>query len=387
MSRGGRLRGERRRPAVTPARKGTEGMRIAVLRRGASVLAFAAAAAVMLGGATAARADDPAAPAVPVWKLSSYLSRGADRSFKCDLVEELPSPPRVVVFGGSRALRMDPQTITSLTGLPAFNAAFHNGKPEDAWAFTNWLVGRSPSQPPNVVWCIQATTFADAPLAPGLILDPRLSQSFPPELVAAETATAMQKGERDVLHGCRYGADGMMLWNNYDTKRQRGNTIQRVIRHYLDPEMLATAGNRKIPHHTRAQDYFEKTIQLLNQHGVKPLVVIMPYQPTVLRAFLSVGWGAKERGLHRYLRAVGRRCDFKVLDLVDISTFGGKPNWFYDGAHLTAANSRLLLRYCVRKAPRCFRVSAVPPASARVVAAPTYRPVAEETAVPADQLE
>lgn len=387
MSRGGRLREELEVPAATLARKGTEGMRIAVLRRGAAVLALAAAAAVMLGAAPTARADDLIVPAVPVWKLPAYVSPGWDRSFKCDLVEEMSSAPRVVVFGGSRALRMDPRTIRKLTGLRAFNAAFHNGKPEDAWAFTNWLLSRTPDQPPNVVWCIQATTFTDASIAPGLILDQRLSQWFPPELIAAETPRAVQAGAHDLLHGRRYGADGMMLWNGYDSKLQRGNTIQRAIRHYLDPEMLATAGNRKIPHDTRAQEYFEKTIELLNQHGVKPLIVIMPYQPTVLRAFLSVGWGAKERGLHRYLRAAGRRCDFKVLDLLRVSTFGGHPDWFYDGAHLTAANSRLLLRYCVRKAPGCFRASAVPPASARTVAPPAYRPVPEQTAIPADQLE
>ena len=362
-------------------------MPTAVLRRGAAVLAFAAAAAVMLGAATTARADDPVAPAVPVWKLSSYVSRGWDRSFKCDLVEEMPSAPRAVVYGGSRGLRMDPRTIRKLASLPAFNAAFHNGKPEDAWAFTNWLLSRNPDQPPNVVWCIQATTFADVPMAAGLIVDERLSQWFPPELIAAETDRAMSEPERDLLHGRRYGADGMLLWNGYDRKRQQGNTLKRAIRHYLDREMLAVAGNRKIPSHTRAQEYFEKTLELLNQHGVKPLIVIMPYQPTVLSKFLSVGWGAKERGLHRYLRAVAHRRDFTVLDCLHISTFGGDPAGFYDGAHLTAANSRLLLRYCVRQAPECFRVSAVPPASARAVAPPAYQPVPEETAIPADQLE
>src|SRR5664280_1995682 len=202
VSRGGRLRARsaERRPRRAHER-GPRGMRIAVLRRGAAVLAFAAAVAVLLGAATAARADDPVVPAVPVWKLSTYLSPGWDRSFKCDLVEEMSSAPRVVVFGGSRALRMDPGTIRKLTGLRAFNAAFHNGKPEDAWAFTNWLLSRKPDQPPNVIWCVQATTFADVPMAAGLILDQRLSQWFPPELIAAETARATSEPEHDLLHG------------------------------------------------------------------------------------------------------------------------------------------------------------------------------------------
>ena len=120
-------------------------MRFAALRRGAAVLAFAAAVALLLGAAAPARADDPVVPTVPVWKLSSYVNRGWDRSFKCDLVEELSSPPQVVVFGGSRGLRMDPRTVRKLTGLRTFNAAFHNGHPEDAWAFTNWLLSGTPT--------------------------------------------------------------------------------------------------------------------------------------------------------------------------------------------------------------------------------------------------
>ena len=87
--------------------------------------------------------------------------------------------PRVLVFGGSRGLRMDPATIKRKTGLSAFNFAFHNGRPEDAWAVTDWLIDKHPDEPPAVIWCVQATTFADVPMAPGLIVDERLSQAFP----------------------------------------------------------------------------------------------------------------------------------------------------------------------------------------------------------------
>ena len=95
----------------------------------------------------------------PTWKLRSYVSRGGDRSFKCDVAEEMSKVPRVVVFGGSRGLRMDPATIRQNTGLAAFNFAFHNGRPEDAWAVTDWLIDRHPDKPPAVIWCVQATTL------------------------------------------------------------------------------------------------------------------------------------------------------------------------------------------------------------------------------------
>jgi hypothetical protein len=44
-----------------------------------------------------------------------------------------------------------------------------------------------------------------------------------------------------------------------------------------------------------------------------------------------------------------------VLDYTDISSFGGQPQWFYDGAHLTRENASLVLQQAVKEAPDCFR--------------------------------
>ena len=175
--------------------------------------------------------------------------------------------------------------------------------------------------------------------------------------------------------------------------------------------MLAKAGNGHTPRDTRAMAYFVRTIRLLNKNHIKPLIVIMPYHPRVLSTFMSVGWGVKQRWLRGYLSRLNRHLDFKVLNCLDIRTFGGSPDGFYDGAHLTAANSRRLLRYCIRKAPSCFKVPEPPPPtpiptpspspsappiptpspsaapSAQLVPAPAYTPVFEDTSAPADFLE
>ena len=334
----------------------------------------------------------------PTWQLKSYYSRGVDRSFKADLYEEMPKVPRVLVFGGSRSLRMDPATIKRKTGLTAFNFGFHNGRPEDAWAVTDWALDSHPDKPPTVIWCVQATTLADVPMNPGLIVDERLSQAFPQSLIDAKMSWAMKQPKRNILSGRRYGFDGMLWWNGYDTKRQAGLTLQQSLDGYLDADMLAKAGNGKIPHDTRAMAYFVRTIRLLNKHHIKPLIVIMPYHPRALSAFLSVGWGVKERWLRTYLSKLSEHLDFRVLNCLQISTFGGTPNGFYDGAHLTAENSRRLIRYCIAHAPSCFRLPTPPkptpspsPSSsaspAPLVPAPAYTPVPEDTSVPADFLE
>jgi hypothetical protein len=334
----------------------------------------------------------------PTWKLKSYYSRGVDRSFKADLYEEMPKVPRVLVFGGSRSLRMDSATIKRKTGLTAFNFGFHNGRPEDAWAVTDWALDSHPDKPPAVIWCLQATTLADVPMNPGLIVDERLSQAFPQSLIDAKMSWAMKQPKRNILSGRRYGFDGMLWWNGYDSRRQAGLTLQQSLNHYLDADMLAKAGNGKIPHNTRAMAYFVRTIRLLNKHHIKPLIVIMPYQPRALSAFLSVGWGVKERWLRNYLSSLSEHLNFKVLNCLQISTFGGTANGFYDGAHLTAENSRRLIRYCIAHAPSCFRLPTPPkptpspsPSSsaspAPLVPAPAFTPVPEDTSVPADFLE
>ncbi len=375
-------------------------------------LALAALGVACLVGVSVSISTAFGDDSTPTWKLKSYYSRGADRSFKSDIYEEMAKVPRVLVFGGSRSLRMDPDTIKQKTGLTAFNFGFHNGRPEDAWAVTDWAIDSHPDKPPTVIWCLQATTLVDVPMNPGLIVDERLAQAFPRSLINAKMRWAMKQPKRNILSGRRFGRDGMLWWNGYDTKRRNGLTLERSLTGYLDPKMLAKAGNGQVPRNTRAMAYFVRTIRLLNAYHIKPLIVIMPYHPRALNAFLSVGWGVKQRWLEDYLAKLSKHLDFKVLDCLKISTFGGAANGFYDGSHLTAENSRRLLRYCIAHAKACFRLPKPPPTpspspssspepspsstpepspspSARpsLVPAPDYTPVPEDTSAPADFLQ
>jgi hypothetical protein len=85
------------------------------------------------------------------------------------------------------------------------------------------------------------------------------------------------------------------------------------------------------------------------------LIVVMPYQPRVLRAFRKAGFQKHLDRLAAYLEDAQTRCRFRVLDLTDIRTFGGSRREFYDGAHVTRENSNRIMRYAVRVAPECFR--------------------------------
>ena len=327
--------------------------RIAISRQSALwcfAAALACAAALTVGGALARPA---VAASTPTWKLKVYRNWGGDRSFKCDLVQELKKPPQVLVFGGSRALRFEGTQLTKLTGLQGFNAAFHVGRPEDCWAFANFVHDRYPKVKLHCMWAVQATSFTDGILAPGLVLDPRLSKYFPQSLLKKMKPYMPHGTPGNFLSRRRYNWDGAMTWNIYDLWRSQGRTLQQSLTHWL-AQMLPIAASKKVPTQTRSKEYFEKTLKLFNDMGSKPVIVIMPYQPQALAAFRKVGWMAKEHRLTNYLTSLKKKYSFKVLNFLWLQPFHGDPNAFYDGAHVTVKNARLIAAQAVKEAPGCF---------------------------------
>ena len=116
--------------------------------------------------------------------------------------------------------------------------------------------------------------------------------------------------------------------------------------------MLAKAGNRKIPpgQARRAMACFVRTIRLLNANHIRPLIVIMPYQPRVLSTFLSVGSGESRSG---GCRATSPKLSGRAQLQSDRLPPHQHLRWHVRRGSTTArtstpANSRRLLRYLHR---------------------------------------
>jgi hypothetical protein len=322
------------------------------------VLLLAAVGAV--AGGAHAQEPSPAAMAsasatpTPTWKLRSYRSIGGDRSFKAQLADELPAPPEVLVVGGSRAMRFEPSEFLERTGLHALNAAVQNCRPEDLYAFASHLYQRSPETKLRCFFAVQTTTFRDKQLNAGLLYDERLSQWFPADLVAAQKASLGKPRVREVLGINRFTARGLLLHNIYDERRARpGYSFARRMDAYIRAILPAATwhGHTAAP---RAHAYFERAVKLFNEHDAVPVVVLMPYHPRALKAFRAVGFQRQVDELLGYLKRAKTRCDFRVVNLIDIRSFGGSRNWFYDGAHVTRENARRIIDRTVRLAPECF---------------------------------
>jgi len=281
---------------------------------------------------------------------------GYDRSYKCDLVEKLTSAPDLVVLGGSRAQRFEPSVITRLTGLSAFNFAVQNIRPADAYAISKYLFARAPATKLHCLFAIQATMLVDTPMDQALLYDKRLSQWFPKDLLASQKRAEGAVIARRVPSsaGSMYSGRGCILSNGYDRRLAQGITLAASLQTYLT-RMVPRAAARSSAGESLSKFYFRKLLRLYNGHGVTPVIVIMPYHPEALSAFRAVGWEKKLTGLKDYLSKLHGRYDFRVLDYTDIGSFGGKSRWFYDGAHITKENARLILQKAVKSAPECFR--------------------------------
>ena len=309
------------------------------------------------------RSVAPAAAAEPLGttaELGATTALGAvvppsyDRTVKLDLVERLPEPPQLVIFGGSRAQRFEPSVAEELTGLPAFNFAVQNSRPEDAYAMTRYLFWREPGVKVRCFWALQATSLSDSPLHPGLLAEQRLTQFLPDYLVRVQQKVSVSSEGREVGPDTRFTARGSLLYNGYDVRLERGIPFERTLLGYLS-KMVPRAGAPAAYGSVRARTYFERTLQLFNLHDVEPVLVIMPYHPAALSAFRAVGWDAKEAEFKDYLQSLQGTYRFHLLDYTDIAAFHGSDDAFYDGAHIKAANARRILAQAVKDAPAGFR--------------------------------
>jgi hypothetical protein len=283
----------------------------------------------------------------------------SDRTYKLDLIEAMDKPPRLLIFGGSRATRFDPAYFEDITGLRSFNAAFPVGRPSDAWALTRYCLQHHPKVRLHCFWAIQPSLFQDRQMDPGLVQDQRLSRAFDQATIdKAATAQIASMGEDKpaLWTPSGYAADGHLIYNYYDYLEERGRTLDTAIRQWVS---LMKSRQPEKPYSGKTwrpnQVYFGCTLALLNSFGVRPVIVIMPTHPQAIELLGEERWEAQRRRLLDSLAEMQGIYDFALLDYSRIESFGGDPNDFYDGVHVKAENARRIVDAAVRDAPDAFR--------------------------------
>jgi hypothetical protein len=300
-----------------------------------------------------------------------------DRSLKVNLIEHLKRAPGVVVLGSSRAMKVQPSLITGRTGLPAFNAAVSSGKPVDAWTFVNFIHARFPGAHSKYLWLLDVEAFRQWPIDPGLLNTPQLAA-----YLGAGTRLSTRLGQLPLLFSWA------TFWKSVQSVRHAESQPQAALRTTLGATQFATDGFRTLDYHDQAlakglglakelpatirqgiatyrgdygrldptaESYFQRTLALMNDIGDAPVLVLTPMQPQMLAVVAPLGYDARYEDVLAYLHGLQGRYRFELLDFTHLSAFGGRAADFYDGYHMTVANTRRLVNAVLRKAPGALR--------------------------------
>ena len=314
------------------------------------VLVLCVALAIWMSAAASAPADAAAPryhPIVP-----------SDRTFKADQVEHLGYLPRLVFFGGSRAMRFEPKYAQAKTGLKGYNASFIGSTPEDVWAFVHFLHARAPGTTLRVFWGIQDNTFSDKKLDPALLQDKRLARYIPWSLRKTQLKY-LPDSQAEVPYNSmlnrKYLRDGTVVWNAYDQREQQGYTLAESLKKYIANLLKHTGHGSGSGHPTQAKKYFEWTLSYLTKLHSHVLLVLLPIHPKVLAVIATDKWKAAHQHWLDYLTGLQAKYSFTYLDFTQISSFGGDPQAFYDGVHFKVKNARRIIDAAVKQAPEVFK--------------------------------
>lgn len=287
------------------------------------------------------------------------------RSSKLDLYERALARddlPEVVLLGSSRTMKFDPATAERLTGAATFNAAVSGGVPRDAWLFTQLLRENQPDAFPHLVWGLDADGFRAKRLRDGLATDPRMARYVPwTERVATKVASLGTLTELQTLEAtlrslraggatrdpgeARFSQDGMQLFSRtYETRDVlRNRAIRRQTTNYAN-FVFGRDGWEGVEADPLAD--FVDVMRIANRHGDVPTVFITPYHEIAEAQLAEHDLDSRRGEVLDELRTLQERgtVEFELVDLSDPRSFDADSREWYDGVHMTPANTDRVLR-------------------------------------------
>lgn len=319
----------------------------------------------------------------------SVVENGGVRQAKLDLMEELPAAPEILVLGSSRSMKLDPEVIEAVTGKTAFNGGVSGGTSKDVYLYARyadqlWANDGDETEFPHLVIGVMNDVLRNDGTA---AFDPRLRRFLP----AAQRTPAFRETVKALLQ-----------WKTLQAARRSVPTVVRRdgVDTLLDPEGksgavtadLATEGaqrgnkkenfsargmqefppvrNEKAPIAARVEaqmteyvarsytadaeytgadavgvEMLRRTIRLANDNGDVPTLWKTPFQPSAID-FLPDSYEARNERFDEVIEELqdDEDLEFNYVDFDDIAEFGGVASDFYDGIHMTEANTERIIR-------------------------------------------
>jgi hypothetical protein len=261
-------------------------------------------------------------------------------------------------------MQISPAEVQKLTGLPAFNAAVESAMAEDDYAMLRYAVERAGVQPKLVILGVDVEAFHNHLPTEDSALETDAFRGLLPgrgfsawkrfyKLFVVQQTRLSLRSLRVQLTGRLpqrnyFDADGYLHYGEYEQERATGHydidtKIQRDIAQYV----ARTAGYTGISPERRK--YLEELLQYCQARGIKVAIWVTPLGPRLLESLGPRGYDQREREVVAMLHGLGARYGDPVYDFSSVNKFGGDPDGFWDGAHMTEHNNSLVTRLLLRR--------------------------------------
>lgn len=278
-----------------------------------------------------------------------------DPAYKSWLLDRRPEPPEVLILGSSRSQKVAPADVEAASGLTAFNFALADAYPDDALRVYEGVGGDV--RPREVILGLdlnrleprgdasERTRYAFGPLhgdeaAPRDWWDAYL-RTFT-ELYFRQAGGAVLETVGLVDAGLvDFDDDGLAHYVPWETAQAKGTFDQEA---QLDRFLGDRQGYRGFTGLEATQvQAVRDLVAAARADNVTVRVWLSPVHPRLEASYGNTSYPlhvAAARDLLASLCAPG----VHAHDLTDLETFGGRPEWFFDGSHMMQENTRRVVQ-------------------------------------------
>lgn len=304
-------------------------------------------------------------------RIPSILT--SERNDKPVAFRTIDPPPRAVVFGSSRVMKLRPSCITEITGLPAFNFGLSNAMVEDLMATYRFIRARGRAPLRELIIGLDVEVFDDRAEPDQRLhsagelaeyLDDGAGLSFDTATRGLFSWQALRLAGSSLwarLHPrsrppakLSYARDGFITYDIMEAEMTAGTFSAKQRFAEMAAKLSARRGTRDFTElSARRVAKFRELVAAAHADGVTVDVFIPPISAAMER-ILSPGdpgspgnrgrLAARRRELDAVLAELERAGQIHYLRVARVEDFGGDPAGYFDGVHMTEANaSRLLL--------------------------------------------
>jgi hypothetical protein len=293
-----------------------------------------------------------------------------DRDIKAVAYERASPRPEAIVVGSSRVMMFPPACLTSTLNLPAFNLGFNSARVEDyvaAFRFAQSLgpvkrilLGVDPEAFHNVVSpddrLLQSRHLAS-------FIEPRLKPSrwegafqWVTAPLTFETLSASLRSLSFAVAGGRppaaytFDAAGMIHEPVRDRLIEAGRfNLAPFLSTSVTEYEARYAGFSSLSESRTAE--FTAFLGEVAKAGVELDAFIPPLHPTAVRDLAHTTLASRTADTEALLTDLAGRGLLRFVALPTLSSFGGDPELFVDGAHMMPANSVRIIAAVYRSSP------------------------------------